>query len=161
MHQRINFINKLTLIWKLSFTEKLWLIPLFVYSGFVRVAILLVPFRLLAKFFGTHNQNLRLSTVVLESQKKKAVQIGYIIQLVSRNTPWQSKCLVQAIMARTLLGLYAIPYVFYLGVKTNKQSPTIRAHAWINVGSNVVVGVKGYKQFTIVGSFVSPSLFIE
>ena len=40
-----------------------------------------------------------------------------IVEIAGRSTPWRPKCLVEAIMVRTLLAYYRIPYVLHLGAR--------------------------------------------
>jgi len=139
--------------------EKLWLVMLYPFSGLVRAAILTLPFRLLARHLGQHNQNYELSPLVSEQQRMLAWRIGRVTELVACYTPWESQCLVQAIMARTLLGFYGIPYVMYLGARMpGDLEETINAHAWVKVGPWIITGRQGHQTYCIVSSFVSPSV---
>jgi hypothetical protein len=62
-------------------------------------------------------------------------------------------------MARTLLGYYKIPYVLHIGARmTHEEVEPLKAHAWVKVGSWVIIGGGGLQAFGIVSSFVSPSL---
>jgi hypothetical protein len=66
---------------------------------------------------------------------------------------------VQAIMAKTLLHYYGIPYVMHFGVKkVSYASEGMNAHAWVKVGPRIISGRQGHHDFSIVGSFVSPSV---
>jgi len=94
-----------------------------------------------------------------------AWRIGRISELVSKYTPWESKCLVQVLMVRALLAYYHIPYVMHLGVtkamaqESGEEGDSImKAHAWLSVGAWVVSGGDGHRAFTIVATFVQPSL---
>jgi hypothetical protein len=160
-------IHKLGSARKLPGREKTWLLPLFVVSAAARVALLLAPFRLVASRLGTHHGNIPLSPLATNGQLELASRIGSLAASVARSTPWQSKCLVQAIMVKTLLDHYDIPYALYLGVaKTNpKASPdgvgsgtALFAHAWVVVGSRVVAGAAGCNDYTVVSVFLSTSL---
>jgi len=146
--------------------EKLWVALLFLLSGIARAVILILPFRRIAPYLGQHYQNAQLAAVVTEKQLHTASQIGLVTELTAKHTPWQSKCLVQAMMARCLLGYYGIPYVLYLGVAKSTawhdardiEDNALIAHAWLSVGPSIITGNDGHTAFTIVSTFVAPSI---
>jgi len=155
----LKILRKIRTAFCLPLTEKLWILLLYPFSGLVRAAILLLPFKYLSRYLGQHHQNHELSPLVSESQRLLAWRIGRITELVARYTPWESKCLVQAIMAKTLLNFYHIPYVIHLGAKMTKDpKEPMKAHAWVKVGAWIITGREGHRAFGIVSSFVTPSL---
>jgi len=146
--------------------EKFWFFLLNVLSGLIRAAILTIPFRRIAPYMGRHFRNEQLAALATQEQLQTAWRIGRITDLVARYTPWESKCLVQAIMVRALLGYYNIPYVMHLGVTKSMAQESgveggsiLKAHAWLSVGPWIVTGRDGHRAFTIVSTFVQPSLF--
>ena len=151
-------MTKLMHFWRLPHREKLWLLCLFPYSGVVRLALLIIPFRWLAPLLGVHHHNHQLSPLVPPHILQFAWRAGRIVTLATRYTPWQSKCLVQAVLVRTLFAVYNVPYALYLGVTLTKdaQKP-MKAHAWVKVGPWIVIGREGHRQYTVVSAFVSPS----
>ncbi len=144
---------------KLPLREQLWFTFLYPLSGFIRLSMLCLPMRVNHRYYGKHYGNYRLSALVSERQRHTAWRIGRICELVSRYTPWESKCLVQAIMAITVLRLYRIPYVLYLGVKPATNSEGMKAHAWVGVGAWIVTGREGHRAFAVVSTFVAPEVF--
>ncbi len=142
--------------------DKVWLCPLFIYSGIVRLAILILPFRTLAPLLGQHHRNVQLSPLATPIQLEQAWRIGRIVRTATRWTPWQSKCLVQAILVRSLFTYYEIPYVLYLGTTlTEEGEAPMKSHAWIKVGPWIVIGREGHRKYHVVGSFISPLLAID
>jgi len=150
--------------------EKIWLALLFPLSGLARAALLFMPFRRVAPYLGRHHGNVPLSPLATPGQIRLASRIGSVSALAARFTPWKSRCLVQAIMVKTLLRHYGIPHVIYLGVvkPTGPASvgadragagrpPAMKAHAWVAVGPKVVAGRDGHHAFTIVSTFASPA----
>jgi hypothetical protein len=149
------FPNKLRSAMELPLREKVWLAFLYPYSGVVRAFALIFPFRLYSRVLGLHYQNHQLSAIATENQLLLAKRIGKIVNLTARYTLWEAKCLVQATMARTLLGYYNIPYVMHLGASLKaEESVPLKAHAWVKVGPCVIVGGGGHQAFGIVGTFV-------
>ncbi|GMR00476.1 MAG: hypothetical protein BMS9Abin18_1326 [Zetaproteobacteria bacterium] len=145
---------------RIPFREKLWLFWLFLLSGLIRACLLVLPFRCIAPWLGLHHQNYQLASVTSEQQKLMAWRIGRITELAASYTPWQSKCLVQAMAAKVLLAHYRIPYVLHLGVtKAAGQSfDALKAHAWLSVGPWIITGREGHRAFTIISTFVAPSI---
>jgi hypothetical protein len=152
-------IRKLLTFWRMPLREKTWFFLFYPYSGIIRLAILTLPFRILSPRYGVFCRNDQLSTLVTSEQQLTAWRMGRMADQVSCYTPWESKCLVQALMVRTLLGYYRIPYVMHLGATlTDDSNEPMKAHAWVRVGRWVVSGGDGHQAFGIVGSFVSPLL---
>lgn len=151
----IKFIRKIKIAWQLPLVEKVWITLLFLLSGVIRAALLLLPFRWLSRYLGDYRQNRQFFPAASLQQQLLGQRIGRIVLLTSRYTPWESKCLVQAILAKTLLACYGIPYSLYLGVKRNQGGGAMVAHAWVQVGDRVIIGREGYKTYAIIGSFVS------
>jgi hypothetical protein len=153
----IPLLRKLNSFWQLPLLEKVWFFLFYPYSGFLRIAILTLPFRILSPRYGVFCRNDQLSTIATDEQLQLAWRMGRIAEMIERYTPWESKCLVQALMVRTLLGYYSIDYVMHLGATlTNDEKEPMKAHAWIKVGRWVISGGDGHQAFGIVGTFVSP-----
>lgn len=141
---------------KIPLKQKCWLIILWPLSGIFRFAMLFIPFRYFSKYYGNYYQNYQLSTLLSPTDIRKVADIRASVHLIAKSTPWQSKCLVQALMARTLLGFYKISYVLHIGVllTKNEQEP-IKAHAWLKVGPYIITGRERHKSFTILASYIS------
>ena len=151
--------NKSRIFLHFSLREKIWFVLLFVLSGIARAAILVLPFRWVMRYLGTQFQNKQLSVLVTEQQLEQAWRIGIITKVATKYTPWQSKCLVQAMVARLLLSYYKIPYVMFIGMTRTKQPEAkLKAHAWLSVGRWVITGRDGHQAFTIASSVVAPSV---
>lgn len=151
--------NKIRTFWRLTLAEKIWFMLLYPYSGFVRLALLVFPFQFISRHLGHFYQNTQLSSLVDVEDQTLAKRIGKIIELVARYTPWESQCLVQAIMARTMFGFYKISYVMHLGAAYDSEAQkNFMAHAWIKVGPWVVTGRAGHERYGVLCSFVTPAV---
>lgn len=160
------FIRKIRSAWRLPLREKTWLLLVFPLSGAIRAALLCLPFRLVARYLGKHHGNRLLSPLADAGQIGLARRIARLSERASRHTPWKSECLVQAIMVKTLLSHYRIPYAIHLGVAhpaAGKAGPGegLKAHAWVVVGPRVVAGAQGHQAYTVVSTFVNPALLAE
>lgn len=143
----------------LPLRQKLWFVLLFPLSGLCRCMILTLPFARYAWLLGERRGNDQLLLLAQPQAEQLAWRIGRIIEQVGRFTPWESKCLVQAILARAMCRWYGLPYVLHLGVARNQDiGNPLQAHAWVSVGRWVIVGRDGHKAFTIVSTYVAPRI---
>ena len=122
------------------------------YTGIFRMYILFVPFNKLRK---------RMGKVKVESPQdvdnecyKKAVRIARIVGIVSYHTPWESKCLVQALTAQKMLKEQGVSTTLYLGVKKDENNQMI-AHAWTRCGNYFVTGGSNRHGYAVVAKFAS------
>jgi len=130
-----------------------WLPPSWLLLGLSRIILFTVPFKRLVPWLGICR---RTSWVPLlsQTQEARARQIGYVVRLASRYTPWHSHCFPQALVARMLLGFYRIPYVLNLGLARDAGTDTLKAHAWVSAGRVAVTGGRSFRQFTTISCFV-------
>lgn len=119
-------------------------------SAITRLAILLVPFRQLAKTLVTGNTSLD-NTLPVDSALL-IEEIGLAVTRVSRFTPWRCMCLEQGLMAKVLLWQRGIPSTLVFGV-ANQSEGEMTAHAWLLCEKKVVVGAKGMEEFSPIATF--------
>lgn len=130
--------------------DRILFIKIFCLAGMVRVAILIAPFKWLARYLG--RQGFASADEADTSKLAEAQRIGRAIEVVSRHTPWESKCLVQAITGKLLLKNRGIANTLYLGVRKNEKNQLI-AHAWLRVGPLIITGGSGMPGFQSVSWF--------
>jgi hypothetical protein len=151
MKKIINKIRYLSqLIYNFIFTNKTKVLTIRVIfmSAYYRLAILIVPMEKLKKYFGFEGKE---SPEEESYEKRKtAFWIGQRVTRVSRKTTWESKCLVQALVAQQLLIQKDIHSTLYLGV--GKEASKMIAHAWLRCGSVYVTGGDG-SDYAIVTKF--------
>jgi len=149
--------NKFSTFYTLSSRQKCWVLILLPYSGMLRFWLLFFPFQLLSITLGKQCSNLQLCSVINDNQLQCVDEIGQIIRLIERYSPWQSKCLIQVCLVAFLCRYYQIPYVIYLGVlKQDNINEPLKAHAWSLAGDKIVTGAKGHKAFTVINTYISP-----
>lgn len=126
-------------------------IQAFIYTGIYRAFILFVPFNKLRKRMGKHKEE----SIDVESKEvyEIAKHISWIVNLISSKTPWESKCLVQALTAQKMLKKIGISTTLYLGVR--KDGDSMAAHAWLRCGEYYVTGGAIRYQYTIVAKFAN------
>ena len=138
--------------------ERLWFAPAFLLLGLARATLVAVPFRRIAPSLGYDLKTAAVVPLASEDEVVRALHIGRAVRTAARYTPWQSRCLAQAMAARVLLAMNGLPYGLYLGVENSRDSG-MTAHAWVCTGPAAVTGGRSFGRFTVVGTFVSPRLF--
>ncbi|HWR39185.1 MAG TPA: lasso peptide biosynthesis B2 protein [Patescibacteria group bacterium] len=136
--------------YKLSANEKKLLIAVLFLSAIIRLIIVAVPFRWIVPLLGQHMKES--PTGETENNLRQAQVVGRMIERVCRLTPWESKCLVQAITGKVILSFQGIGTTLYLGVCKETQN-RLAAHAWLRCGEMTVTGGAGSEYFTVVSTF--------
>lgn len=155
--------EKFSHIFRLPLESKLWLATFVIGSLLSWLAIRISSSHKLARKMGAqHLQNRTLCVLANDEQCLKASRMGKLMYSVSKNVPWESKCLTDALCVKWLLDRYKIPAVFYLGAKIDNKNETsidaMQAHAWLSVGPYVVTGAPEHLDFQVVATFVSPAM---
>jgi Transglutaminase-like superfamily len=124
--------------------------------GIVRAAILVLPFAWVARRLALETGNGATSPMADDpAARAAALRIGRAIRIAAHRTPWESKCLAQALAAALMLRSRKIPFVLTLGVaKTPNPSPGIDAHAWLFSGDILLTGA-GYERYSAIAQFTS------
>lgn len=132
-----------------SWADELLLLYIFILLAIVRLLLLLVPFRYVTLCLGKYMEE---SPCINENEDRFINRVAWAIQIVSRYTPWESKCLVQAITGKILLRHRRIHNTLYLGIAKDRENQMI-AHAWLRTGNSVVTGGCSSRRFTVVAKF--------
>jgi hypothetical protein len=134
--------------------QRLWrdrLLPLEAAAclGLSRLAILLLPFRWLIPLLGQQqHETPAADTPTLHPTLQG---IARAVAVMSRHTPWENTCLVQAVAAKLMLRRRGIPSTLYLGVSKGEQG--LVAHAWLRSGACILTGDAGRQRFTVISTF--------
>lgn len=121
----------------------------FCLLALVRFALLTMPFRYIATGLGDHMAK---SPEEDPGKKEYIGRISWAIEVLSSRTPWESKCLVQAITAKILLRRQLLPNTLYLGVAKDGSDKMV-AHAWTRTGGRIVTGGNRLEAYTVVATF--------
>ncbi len=120
------------------------------WLALTRMATLILPFKWVARFLGTHMaESDRLHPA---DRTRKARRVASCIRAMSRHLPWDCKCLVQAISGKMMLDRRNISNTLYLGVSKGQEDGLI-AHAWLRSGETIILGGGGLDRFTVVATF--------
>ena len=113
------------------------------YAAVARFRIFFFPGKRLYRYLGEFGAETGTET----PEKEQQIKIALVSQRVARvaaRVPWESKCLVQAMVAQRLLRDYRIDSTLYLGVGRNKEeNDKMVAHAWLWSGPYFVCGGRG------------------
>lgn len=88
-----------------------------------------------------------------EDNKAYIDHVKTIVLRVCRHTPWESKCLVQAVTCKKILADKGINSNLYLGVQPKHENKEMKAHAWLVIGDKVITGGPNHTQFKVVNFF--------
>lgn len=144
--------RKIKTFFKIKNKNKLDFIKAFIYMGYFRAFILFIPFNKLRKRMGKVKEES--PEEVSEEIYMKARRIARIVGIVSSHTPWESKCLVQALTAQKMLNKQGISTTLYLGVKKDNNNQML-AHAWIRCGNYFVTGGVNKQGYAVVAKFTN------
>lgn len=144
------FIRRIQLIFKLDRRSLLLFGEAYLYLGLARL-LLLRPFAKVAPLLGAKSEE----TEQHESKDMIVLKrIAHAIDIVSRYTFWDSKCLVKAIAGMKMLERRSIDSTLYLGTAKDEHKKLI-AHAWLRSGSLYVTGAEVMQQFVVVEKFAN------
>ncbi|QOR65462.1 lasso peptide biosynthesis B2 protein [Cytobacillus suaedae] len=141
--------KKINLFLRLETKIKLLLFEAFVYLGWARY-LKSLPFSRVSKSLG---DSWRETSYDINPENLKYLKsISHAIDIVSRYTFWESKCLVKAIAGMKMLEKRKVDSTLYLGTSRDENGKMI-AHAWLRSGQFYISGSEGMEKFTVVGKF--------
>ena len=152
MQTLLKLFSKIKTFINMNNCDKLDIIKAFIYMGYFRAFILFIPFNKLRKRMG--KIKVESPDEVEQTDYIKAKRMASIINIVAPKTPWESKCLVQALTAQKMLKKQGVSTTLYLGVKKDNNNQMI-AHAWTRCGNYFVTGGSNRHGYAVVAKFAS------
>lgn len=126
------------------------------WLGLSRIALLFVPFRVLAARFGTltpsGKADVGRQNGLSEEQSALALAVGWSVTRAARYVPFRAVCLPQAIAAQAMLNRRRIASVMHFGV-AKLPDEGLSAHAWLDAGRIEVTGYPIGPEFVEVARF--------
>lgn len=119
--------------------------------AWARLLLILMPFSRFAPRLGDRS----CETPFHAPSPADAVMIKHIasaINITSRHTWWDSRCLVRAAAAMKMLARRQIASTLYLGTARDRHGK-LQAHAWLRSGPYFVTGDDVMHQFVVVEKF--------
>lgn len=142
-------LKKVIKFFSIDYETRLLFIEAYLYLGLARVLIG-VPFCKVVSSLGSQMQET--SFTLNEKNKTAIMDVQNAIQVVSRHTLWESKCLAKAIAAGKMLQRRNIESTLYLGTAKDENAELI-AHAWLRSGPFYITGSEVMNRFSVVGKF--------
>ncbi|MHA7964364.1 lasso peptide biosynthesis B2 protein [Paenibacillus sp. CAU 1782] len=142
--------KKLKLLAGMDRTQMSLLLEAGFYMGWARFKLLNTPFVKLAATLGTFMQE---SAAADDGKHRRELSmIMDALHIMSRNTFWESKCLVRAVAGLKMLERRGISSTLYLGTSKDEHGKLI-AHAWLRSGPWYITGAEEMDRFVEVGKF--------
>ena len=148
-------MRKINTFLSLGFNKQLMFIEAFILSGYYRFAMIYLPFKYLKNQMGIPKTES--PSQVDDPAYVEAKRIRSIVLLACKYTPWESKCLVRALLVQHFLKRKKIATTIYLGVNKDGLN-NMKAHAWIRCGEMIVTGQYEKDHFIQVATFSNESL---
>ena len=137
--RKITYISRLIYNFMFTNRSKRLTIRVLILAAWYRMRILRVPMKKLEPTFGERDKESPEQDTF--ENTKPAYWIGRRVERVCDKTPWESKCLVKALIAQHILYKEGIHTTLYLGVENSTGKMT--AHAWLRCGTVYVTGGDG------------------
>lgn len=134
-----------------SWSDKKLYLEALRWSMTVRFWMVFVPFRRYRSKLGEMQQEG--GQLYTEEELHIAKNIKGIVLSLSANTPWESKCMVQAVSCKKMLEKRGIRSTMYLGVYNDPATKKLQAHAWLKLGELILTGGKEHQKFKVVNFF--------
>lgn len=151
-------LDKLLAFFRKPLLFKLWFVPAWLLLGLSKAMIFLVSFRKLERFMGHWHGTNPAVHLLSAQQYMRASQIGHLVRVVSRYTPWNSNCFPQALTAAIILRIYRVPYLLCFGLARDDGKGGYLAHAWVVSGKVAVTGGYSFNKYHVVACYLEPKL---
>lgn len=117
---------------------RIMLVEALVLAGYYRFKILKVPFAKIAPTIGEDRVETP-NEPVDEATRQFCNEVSWCVDRTCTHTPWESKCLVRALTAKTILYRRGYQSTLYMGVALDEKGEMV-AHAWLRCGDRSVTG---------------------
>lgn len=124
------------------------------FAAVARFRIFFFPGSKLHRYLGEHGKETPLEEFEDLETRRNMFFVADKVARVANRVPWESKCLVQAMVAQRLLRGYGLSSTLYLGVGRDKnEQKKMVAHAWVRCGAVHICGGSG-EDYGVVATFV-------
>ena len=126
-----------------------------IFLAAARAAVCGLPFRRVLQLWGLSQQT-STGREPLASPSPRARRLSGAVSSAARRTPWRSLCLEQALALALMLRMRGLPHALVLGAASGEGGDPMRAHAWLLLDEQVLIGGSGSERFTALGRFAWP-----
>ena len=124
------------------------------YAAVARFRIRFFPGSKLHRYLGENGVETPAEELIDKELRRNFRFVADRVASAAKRMPWESKCLVQAMVAQRLLRDYGMKSTLYLGVgRDEKENGKMVAHAWVRCGIHYVCGGTG-EGYGVVATFV-------
>lgn len=135
-------MDRLRRFWALPESDRRLILQLVPLVAMARISLWMVPFSTLARWW---------NRPVSGKPLLPAPEWARLVRQASSVVPAAS-CLTQSLVLQWVLHRHACPSLLYIGVR---QGPTgFAAHAWVQVGSEVVLGGPDVSDYSVLATVV-------
>jgi hypothetical protein len=138
----------------LSWSDRFLLLEACTNLGAARLALVTIPFKHIAPHLGRQLPPDHPARD-LPAIPPVARRIAWAIDVMSPRTPWESACLAQAVAGKFMLRRRGLASRLFLGTR-REASGDLAAHAWLQLGPEILLGGGGRPTFTALSSFEEP-----
>ena len=131
-----------------------------VLLGVMRLLLLVVPFKRMMTLLGMHvaPESARTPSpapVPVEPGDPAVGRLPWAISAAMRRTPWESKCLAQALTGAMMLRWRGEPGEVFFGVRpaSSAEVRDMTAHAWLVWRGRILTGAGGHEQYAVVAVY--------
>ena len=82
----------------------------------------------------------------------RALLVAKVIDGLENRTPWKNTCLVKALATRRMLRKRKLNHKIHFGV-AKKLNSKLKAHAWLSIGTNNILGGENLEGFHEISAF--------
>lgn len=132
-----------------------WLAPAWLTLGACRLATSVLSLGRIMPLLGAPAVSAPSVPLLSPAQQIRAEEIGGLVRLAARHTPWTSDCMPQALTAWLLMALYGVPRCLCVGVLRDAGSGDLFAHAWLSADRVAVTGGDGFARYRVICCFVA------
>lgn len=143
-------MDKLKKFFRLKQKYRLLLVEAFLSLWLSWFILTTTEFKKIAPRLGRHMREV--SCEVSDIQVSKATRVGWAVNVMSKYTLWESKCLVKAMAAKFMLDRRKLKNTLYLGMGKDENGNLV-AHAWIKSCGITLTGGANAGEFTVVSVF--------
>lgn len=137
--------RKLDTFLRMPLADRLLLFEAIVLLGLARLAIVSLPFRLIAR-------SLQRLGPVSGYNEKLLPRVRRAVIVAARHVPWNAVCLPQAIAAMVMLARRGCGSTVHLGAGKTAEG-ALTGHAWLVCGDTIVVGAEATSTVTPLAQF--------
>lgn len=150
----MRYLKKIKLFFQMDNNIKLLYMEAFVLLGWARV-MKSIAFSRIVPYLGEYMKETSFKND--ESKMFLIKNVSMAVNIMSRNTFWESMCLVKAIAAMKMLERRDIDSTLYLGTAKD-QSGNLIAHAWLRSGPYYLTGQEVKDKFVVVSKFAKSTM---